>query len=127
MKQSVRARIIAVCISVLVVAGVFAGETEVSVLEGRIRVETDMGAIEVPAGHRGILTEGRDPTATVDHPLVRDLIQMDGWLEEEKKAGRIPFEWSTIQVVSMDHEDSWIFLALGEVPAAGLHSFLPAS
>lgn len=109
---------IAALIAAIVVAAALAhaGETEVSVMKGKVIASSSTGNVEVDAGQRGILQEGRPPVAIADDVFVRNLIEMDNWVEAERKSGREPFQGSTIHIARIDNETTVACFDLSEMP-----------
>ncbi len=89
-------------------------ETQVKVLKGKVRAQTNTADVTVSAGQKGILAEGKNPMVTVDEPMVNDLVEMYKWVKEEKAAGNPPFQFSNIQIVRIDTQDLWSIADLAE-------------
>ncbi len=100
--------------------GAVEGDTEVKVETGTVRVVTEKGEATVEAGLRAELREGESPTVTVDDPLVKDLIELDRFVQAEKKAGRMRTDASTVQVIRLDNEDTWHTAVMLEMPEESL-------
>ena len=105
-----------------IVLAVFAGDvsaaaqdTEVTVQEGKVKVVTDKGATTVEAGQKAEMKAGEGPMVSVDDPLVKDLVELDGFVQAEKKAGRMRIDDSTVQVYRLDSEETWHVAALMEM------------
>lgn len=93
-----------------------AGETEVSVMKGKVIAQSNKGSVEVEAGQRGIMQEGRAPVAIADNVFVKNLIEMANWVQAERMSGKEPFEGSTIHIARVDDEKTVACFDLAEMP-----------
>jgi hypothetical protein len=83
----------------------FGGETEVEVLQGKVRGRTPQTEMVISAGQKGLVRDGQNPIVAVKDPLVQEAIQMYRWIEEEKAAGN-PVKNATIFVAALDEEQA---------------------
>ncbi|MHC4541965.1 MAG: hypothetical protein ACYS74_19630, partial [Planctomycetota bacterium] len=99
-------RSIILCATVLLTARTvaFAQKTEVSVREGKVIAETEAASIDVEAGRKAILWPDKNPSVTIDDPLVDDVMKIYKWVEAEKQAERETIEGSGIQIFRIDEE-----------------------
>ncbi|MHC4557661.1 MAG: hypothetical protein ACYTFW_12030 [Planctomycetota bacterium] len=82
----------------------FAQKTEVSVRKGKVIAETTAASVAIDAGRKAILSPDKNPTVTVDDPLVDDVMGIYKWVEAEKQAQREKIEGSGIQIFRIDDE-----------------------
>jgi hypothetical protein len=82
----------------------FAQKTKVSVRKGKVIAETATTSIAVDAGRKAILSPDRNPSVTVDDPLVDDVMKIYKWAEAEKQAQRERIDGSGIQILQIDNE-----------------------
>jgi hypothetical protein len=113
-----KSNIIKVCaIAILAVQTItFAQKTEVTVKKGKVIAETPTRTVAVEAGRKAILAPNKNPTVTVDDPMVDDLIEMYKWVEAEKEAEREPIESATIIIARVEDEHLVTFASLQEKP-----------
>ena len=62
-------------------------ETEIEVLQGKVRGRTPQTEMMISAGQKGLIKEGQEPIIAVNDPLVQQAIHMYRWIEEERKSG----------------------------------------
>jgi hypothetical protein len=90
-----------------------AQKTEVSVRKGKVVAETPTASVNIEAGRKAILSPDKNPTVTVNDPLVDDVMEIYKWVEAEKQAQRERIDGSGIQVYRIDDEQSikcaWLF------------------
>ena len=79
-------------------------KTEVRVRKGKVIAETSAASIDVEAGRKAILLPNKNPSVTVDNPLVDDVMEIYKWVEAEKQAQRETIEGSGIQILQIDDE-----------------------
>jgi hypothetical protein len=91
-------------------------ETDVTVQRGKVKASTDTGTVTVAAGQKATLTQGKDPILTIDDPMVKDLLEINEWVEAEKKDGRTRIDYTSIQISSIENEHAWRHAHLGEIP-----------
>jgi hypothetical protein len=91
-------------------------ETQVKVLKGKVKAQTDTAVVMVAAGQKGVLSQDKSPVVAVDDPMVDDLIKMYPWIEEEKKAGKIKIDYSAITISSVESEQILAGAHLAEMP-----------
>ena len=82
----------------------FGQETEISVTKGKVKVQSTSGSITIVAGQKGVLRRGQKPIATVDEPMVHDLIRMRPWAEAERRAKRERIDFTSIQIRRIEDE-----------------------
>ena len=101
-----KAKSIILCAVVLLVVQtiIFAQKTEVRVRKGKVIAETQTASIDIEAGRKAVLTLNKNPTVTVDDPLVDDVMKIYKWVEAEKQAQREIIEGSGIQILQIDDE-----------------------
>jgi hypothetical protein len=110
-----KAKLIIPCFEVLLVFQLiaFAQKTEVSVRQGKVVAETPTASVNIEAGRKAILSPDKNPTVTVNDPLVDDVMEIYKWVEAEKQAQRERIDGSGIQVYRIDDEQSikcaWLF------------------
>jgi hypothetical protein len=83
-----------------------AQKTEVSVRKGKVVAETPTASVNIEAGRKAILSPDKNPTVTVNDPLVDDVMEIYKWVEAEKQAQRERIDGSGIQVYRIDDERS---------------------
>lgn len=118
MKSTIKSLISCCLLISLMTLGARGQETEVSVMKGKVVAQSDKGKVEVVAGQRGVLQPGQAPVAAVDDELVGNLIEMDSWVEAEKKEGKIKIEGSAIMVQRWDSEKACTLFSLVEMSGA---------
>ena len=107
-------RIMISCLSIAVLqTTLLGGETEVEVLQGKVRGRTPQTEMMISAGQKGLLKEGQEPIVAVNDPLVQEAIQMYRWVEEERKSGGFVGNTS-IWVDALDEERAGRGAFLGE-------------
>lgn len=79
-------------------------KTEVTVRKGKVIAETQSASVGVEAGRKAVLSPGKNPSVTVDDPLVDDVMNIYKWVEAEKQAQRETIGGSSIQVLRIDDE-----------------------
>ena len=82
----------------------FAQKTEVSDRKGTVVAETKTASINIEAGRKAVLSPDKNPSVTVDDPLVDDVMKIYKWVEAEKQAQREIIEGSGIQILQIDNE-----------------------
>ena len=83
-----------------------AQKTEVSVRKGKVVAETPTTSVNIEAGRKAILSPDKNPTVTVNDPLVDDVKEIYKWVEAEKQAQRERIDASGIQIYRIDDEQS---------------------
>ncbi|MHC4324963.1 MAG: hypothetical protein ACYSUX_11900, partial [Planctomycetota bacterium] len=81
-----------------------AQKTEVRVRKGKVVAETQAASVAIEAGRKAILLPDKNPSVTVDDPLVDDVMEIYKWVEAEKQAQRQIIEGSGIQILQIDDE-----------------------
>jgi hypothetical protein len=81
-----------------------AQKTEVRVRKGKVIAETQTASVNIEEGRKAILSPNRNPSVTVDDPLVDDVMKIYKWVEAEKQAQRQNIEGSGIQILQIDDE-----------------------
>ena len=81
-----KTRIFILCAVVLLAACeiTFAQKTEVSVRKGTVVAETKTASINIEAGRKAILSPDKNPSVTVDNPLVDDVMEIYKWKSRHK-------------------------------------------
>jgi len=95
---------------------VLAQRTEVRVQKGKVVAETGGAAVAIDAGRKAVITLGSGVVTTVDDPMVDDLIQIYGWVQQEKQAQRERIDSASIQMVRVESENRFTLAYLREVP-----------
>jgi len=105
------------CAVVLLVvqAITFAQKTEVSVRKGKVIAETPAASVAVEAGRKAILSPDKNPSVTVDDPLVDDVMEIYKWVEAEKQAQREKIDTSSIQVIKIENEHLFTIAYYAEI------------
>jgi hypothetical protein len=107
-------RIIITCLLITVLQTVLiGGETEVEVLQGKVRGRTSQTEMIISAGKKVLLREGHQPIIAVNDPLVLKAIELYRWVEQERQAGHA-VEDATILVAAIDDEQAVRFGILEE-------------
>jgi len=97
-------RIIISCLFITVLQTiVLGGETEVEVLQGKVRGRTAQTVVTISAGQKGLVREGQKPIIAVNDPLVLKAIELYRWVEQERQAGHA-VEEAEILVAAIDDE-----------------------
>lgn len=106
------------CAVVLLAAqtSVLAQKTEVRVQKGKVVAETDGTAMAIDAGRKAVITPDSKVVMTVDDPMVDDLIQIYGWVQQEKLAQRERIDSASIQMIRIESENRFTLAYLREVP-----------
>lgn len=81
-----------------------AQKTEVRVRKGTVIAETKTASVNIEEGRKAILSPDKNPSVTVDDPLVDDVMKIYKWVEAEKQAQREIIEGSGIQILQIDDE-----------------------
>ncbi len=81
-----------------------AQKTEVSVQKGKVVAETPTASVNIEAGRKAVLSPDKNPSVTVDDPLVDDVMEIYKWVEAEKQAQREKIDTSSIQVIKIENE-----------------------
>lgn len=86
----------------------YAQKTEIRVKKGEVVATTEdkKRRVNLEAGRKVILARDKNPTVTVDDPLVDDVMEINKWVEAEKQAQRERIDGSAIQVFQIDDERS---------------------
>lgn len=99
-------RVIISCLLITVLQTVLkGGETEVEVLQGKVKGRTPQTEMVISAGQKGLLREGQKPIVAVNDPLVQETIQLYRWVEEEREFGK-SVENASIWVAAIDEEQA---------------------
>ena len=97
-------RIIISCLFVTALSTMlFGGETEIEVIQGKVRGRTPQTEMVISAGQKGLVKEGQKPIVAVNDPLVQETVQLYRWVEEERKSGR-SIENASIWAAALDEE-----------------------
>jgi hypothetical protein len=96
------------CVLLLIIVQTItiAQKTEVSVRKGKVVAETPTTSVNIEAGRKAILSPDKNPTVTVNDPLVDDVMEIYKWVEAEKQAQRERIDASGIQIYRIDDEQS---------------------
>ena len=81
-----------------------AQKTEVRVRKGKVIAETQTASVNIEEGRKAILSPNKNPSVTVDDPLVDDVMKIYKWVEAEKQAQRERIDGSGIQILQIDDE-----------------------
>jgi len=92
-----------------------AQKTEVSVRKGKVIAETETSSVAVEAGRKAILSPDKNPTVTVDDPLVDNVMEICKWIEAEKQAQREKIDTSSIQVIKIENEHLFTIACYAEI------------
>jgi tetratricopeptide (TPR) repeat protein len=115
--MKMKTKIIFLCAVFIVAQAITYGQkTEVSVQKGTVLAQTAMGEVTVDAGKKAILKQDENPSVTVDEPMVDDIMKIYKWVEAEKEANQLKIEFTSIQVKSIESEDSLTSASLMEIP-----------
>ena len=95
---------------------VLAQRTEVRVQKGKVVAQTAGATVSVDAGRKAVITPGSEVVMTVDDPMVDDLIQIYGWVQQEKQAQRERIDSASIQMVRIETESRFTLAYLREAP-----------
>ncbi|MEN6337549.1 MAG: hypothetical protein ABFE01_25125, partial [Phycisphaerales bacterium] len=95
---------------------VLAQKTEVRVQRGKVVAETANESVAVEAGRKAVIAPDKGVTVAVDDPMVDDLIQIYGWVQQEKLAQRERIDSSCIQMIRIDTESRFTLAYLREAP-----------
>jgi len=89
-----KANLIKFCAVVLLAAQaiVLAQKTEVTVQKGKVIAETATASVSVEAGRKTVLTPDKEPTVTVDNPMVDDVLKLYKLVEAEREQGDLKIE-----------------------------------
>jgi hypothetical protein len=119
-----KAKTVILCAIVLLVFQTItsAQKTEISVRKGKVIAETPMASVNIEAGRKAILSPDKNPTVTVNDPLVDDVMEIYKWVEAEKQAQRETIASSGIQVYRIDDEQSLKCAWLSEWTNSGTES-----
>jgi hypothetical protein len=96
-------------------AVVSAQKTEVHVQKGKVVAETAGASVAVEAGRKAVITADNGIVTAVDDPMVDDLIQIYGWIRQEKLAQRERIDSASIQMVRIEGETRFTLAYLREV------------
>lgn len=88
---------------VILSTSLWAGETEVEVLQGKVRGQTAQTGMVISAGQKGVIKEGQEPIIAVNDPLVQKAVELYRWVEEERQAGHAVDD-ASILVAAIDDE-----------------------
>jgi hypothetical protein len=94
---------------------VLAQKTEVRVQKGKVVAETANASVAIDAGRKAVLTAGSGIAVAVDDPMVDDLIQIHGWVQQERQAQRERIDSSSIQMIRIESESRFTLAYLREV------------
>ncbi|MFC1763989.1 hypothetical protein ACFL6U_18180 [Planctomycetota bacterium] len=97
-------RILITCLLILILPTMlWAGETEIEVLQGTVHGHTQQTEMTIAAGKKVLLREGHEPIVAVNDPLVEKAIELYRWVEQERQAGYAEAE-AEIVVFAIDDE-----------------------
>ena len=83
----------------------FGQKTEVSVQKGKVIAETGTTSVAVEAGRKAVLAPDKNPTVSVDNPLVDDALKLYKMIEAEKEQGDLKIDSAFIMVGKADKEE----------------------
>jgi hypothetical protein len=104
--MKVRSTILCAVVLIVFQTITYAQKTEVRVQKGKVVAETPTASVNIEAGRKAILSPDKNPTVTVNDPLVDDVMEIYKWVEAEKQAQRERIDSSGIQVYRIDDERS---------------------
>jgi hypothetical protein len=81
---------------------VTADKTEVSVTKGKVIAETGTTSVAIEAGRKAVLTPDKNPTVSVDNPLVDDALKLYKLIEAEKEHSDLKIDSAFIMVGTAD-------------------------
>lgn len=112
---------IRLCAVVLLAAqtSILAQKTEVRVQKGKVVAETGGATMAIDAGRKAVITPGSKVVMTVDDPMVDDLIQIYGWVQQEKQVQRERIDSASIQMIRIESESRFTLAYLREVANSG--------
>ncbi|MBN1342432.1 MAG: hypothetical protein JXQ73_07115, partial [Phycisphaerae bacterium] len=91
-------------------------KTEVTVQTGKVKVQTPSATTTIAPGQKAILTSGESIKVGAENPLVKDLLELDRWAQEERQAKRIPICGHQILASYVDSDRLWTQAVILEVP-----------
>lgn len=107
-------RVIVSCLIITIISTPLWGdETEIEVLQGKVRGRTGQTEMMISAGQKGLVREGQEPIVAVNEPLVQQAIQMYHWIEEERHSGK-SMQDATVFVGALDDDQVVRLAALVE-------------
>jgi len=95
---------------------VLAQKTEVSVQKGKVIAETATASVAVDAGRKTILRLDKNPTVTVDDPLVDDVMEIYKWVQAEKQAQKEQIDSTSVLTLKVENERLFKLAVLQERP-----------
>ena len=106
--------IIITCLIIIILPSALQGdETEIEVLQGKVRGRTPQTEMMISAGQKGLIKEGQEPIIAVNDPLVHKAIELYRWVEQERQAGHA-VEETEIMVAALDDEQVMRVASLNE-------------
>jgi len=83
----------------------FGQKTEISVRKGKVIAETATESVAVEAGRKAVLAPDKNPTVSVDNPMVDDALKLYKIIEAEKEQGDLKIDSAFIMVGKADKEE----------------------
>ncbi len=106
----------ALATSFLTLIGTAQQGTEVTVQSGEVRIQTPTATTTIAPGQKALLDPGGPIKLAVDNPVVKDLLLIDKWVQEEKAAKRLQIDHTLAAVVSIEGDRPWKYAFLAETP-----------
>ncbi|MEN6493061.1 MAG: hypothetical protein ABFD16_02105 [Thermoguttaceae bacterium] len=94
----------------------WAQQTEVTVFNGAVRIETKTGDTLVSAGQKAVATGTGEVTLSVDDPLVANLLVLDRWVQAERQAKQVKIAGTQSMVCSIESQRLIKCASLIEMP-----------
>ncbi len=82
----------------------FGQKTEISVQKGKVIAETGTTSVAVEAGRKAVLAPDKNPTISVDNPLVEDALKLYKLIEAEKEHSDLKIDATFILVGRADSD-----------------------
>jgi hypothetical protein len=102
-----KTNLIKLCAVILLTAQTiaFGQKTEVSVRKGKVIAKTGTTSVAVEAGRKAVLAPDKNPTVSVDNPMVDDALKLYKMIEAEKEQGDLKIDSAFIMVGKADKEE----------------------
>lgn len=114
--MNVKSTIFCALVLLMTSAILFAQKTEVTVRKGKVVAETQTATVNIDAGRKAILSPGKNPSVTVDDPMVDDVMHIYKWAEQEKLARKLVIDSVSIQSIKIESENRFTLAYLWETP-----------
>ena len=101
-----KTKLIILCVSVLLSAQalLMAQKTEVAVQKGKVKAKTATASVTINAGQKTVLEADKNPTVSVDNPLVDDALKLYKLIEAEKTHSDLKIDAALILVTKADSD-----------------------